>query len=367
MRAAAPGNKVLLALEDTGFILEHKVALKFQEKKWATINGRYYLDDVDGRARELDLIAYKVKKDKEIDVATVVLVSCKKDAKNTVAFMSRGRPKKDPNADREPVHWWTRAEPLRSYLASEEWKGRYVESSKNIKDKLLSPQREIFAFQLVSESGAPQNDKPIFDSVICLMKAMDHEINRFDMGGKGKRRIYQFVLCTIFDAPMVDAQYEHAAPRVIEVSHILYFSQYIVSKKDRAALVHFVRWEGLEKFLDDLGALHEHNASFFKNAISLAYSAVKTSSLVRKYFSENLSWEFKFKLNDRLRKLGRKKRINKVSFEYYGDKLVVSLDLEDSESEILNRDGITRDEVAALLKKTLRYAGEFSIEEDLPF
>ncbi|MBB4755472.1 hypothetical protein FHT15_000127 [Xanthomonas campestris] len=368
MRAAASDEMIINALQGTGFILEHKVAMELQKNKWNTINGRYYLDDVDGRARELDLIAYKVTKGEDIDIATGVLISCKKEAKNTVAFLSRKRPKVDPNADWEPVHWWTKSEPINSYLLSEKWKAKYLDCDPNIKQKMLSPSRDIFAFQLVSEGGTPQNDKPIFDSVTCLMKALDHEITRFQAKSKRTTRIYQFILCTIFDAPMVDVQYEHSPAKVLQTPRITYFSKYIVNKRDSSALIHFIRFEELNKFLGDLNSLHKHNAKFFTDQVKEAYDAIKTSPQVRKYFSSHAGWEFKLIINRRRRKLTRNtKKIEELNFGYYGDQLQIEVDASEDTVKSLNNDKETRGEIAKLLKEKLRYTGKFNIEEGIPF
>ncbi|MBV6866457.1 hypothetical protein [Xanthomonas euvesicatoria] len=359
---------IINALQGTGFILEHKVAMEFQKKKWKTINGRYYLDDVDGRARELDLIAYKVTKGEDIDIATVVLVSCKKEAKNTVALLSRKRPKVDPNADWEPVHWWTKSEPMNSYLLSEDWKEKYLDSNPDIKEKVLSPKRDIFAFQLVSEGGTAQNDKPIFDSVTCLMKALDHEITQLRSKTKKTRRIYQFVLCTVFDAPMVDVQYEHSPAKVLHIRRTTYFSRYIVNKKDSSALIHFIRSEEIDKFLGDLDSLHKHNAKFFTAQVQQAYDAIKTSPQVRKYFSSNAGWEFKLILNRRRRKITKNtQKIEELNFGYYDGQLQIEVDVSEDTVKSLNNDKGTREEISALLKEKLRYTGEFNIEEMIPF
>ncbi|WP_311238389.1 MULTISPECIES: hypothetical protein [unclassified Xanthomonas] len=368
MRDAAPEDKILGALQGTGFILEHETAQAFQKKKWSTISGRFYLDDVDGRARELDLIAYKVKSSQDLDVSTVILVSCKKDAKNTVAFLSRSRPKVDPNADWEPVHIWTKSEPLKSHLADGAWKDNYLNSNPKVKESILSPKRDIFAFQLVSENGTPQNDKPIFDSITSLMKAMDHEISQLNYKGKKNKRLYQFILCTIFDAPMVDAQFEYVPTKVVKLSRLIYFSRYIVNKIDSSALVHFVRADRTDKFIDDLDVLHKHNAEFFQAKVEDAYKAITTSKEIRKYFATRFSWDIRWKLNGRLRNLGRKGvHVSKIGISYYQEALRIEVDISENDAKLLDADLEAREELAEILLEKMRYKGPFTIEEDIPF
>lgn len=59
MRKCAPLEDVPAALTVTGFVLENYVTTRFKANGWGVIASKYYIDDVDGRARELDLLAYK--------------------------------------------------------------------------------------------------------------------------------------------------------------------------------------------------------------------------------------------------------------------------------------------------------------------
>ncbi|WP_217539499.1 hypothetical protein, partial [Stenotrophomonas sp. GbtcB23] len=114
---------------------------------WSTIGGRYYAADVDGRARELDLVAYRAEKFEGIEVFAAVLVSCKKDEALTWAFLTKKKPKNDPNFDWNPVHVWTDVEPLSTYLSTESWKADHTEAlGKKYKD-MFAPRSAIFAFQ----------------------------------------------------------------------------------------------------------------------------------------------------------------------------------------------------------------------------
>jgi len=75
-RVCAALDAIPDALAKTGFIVEHLVAEEFKKAGWSTIGGRYYADDIDGRARELDLVAYRSTKSKGLEVVTAVLVDC---------------------------------------------------------------------------------------------------------------------------------------------------------------------------------------------------------------------------------------------------------------------------------------------------
>ncbi len=49
-----------MCLEKTGFGLEYTVSSILENDGWTVINNKYYIDDVQGSAREIDIIAYKV-------------------------------------------------------------------------------------------------------------------------------------------------------------------------------------------------------------------------------------------------------------------------------------------------------------------
>jgi hypothetical protein len=131
-RKCAPLDQIPIALEKTGFLLEHAVAEEFRIAGWSVIGNRYYADDIDGTARELDLIAYRATKSEELDVFTGVLISCKKDAEHTWAFMSKEKQAHDPNIEWDPVHFWTDCEPLASFLSDLEWKREYINTDSSI-------------------------------------------------------------------------------------------------------------------------------------------------------------------------------------------------------------------------------------------
>lgn len=211
-------EKIPEALSKTGFILENTVAEAFRQAKWGVINSRYYVDDVDGRARELDLIAYKVKSGKNVDVVTSILISCKKDSDHVWTIMSRARPTQDPNTDWEPVHFWTNNEILDSFISSTDWRHGYISQDEYLEKQIFSMPRQAFAFQLVTNNGeAPRNDKPIFESLTDLMKAQDHELSILPKRMK-KNRIYLFNLVTVVDAPIYEVTYDKEKPIAKEVS-----------------------------------------------------------------------------------------------------------------------------------------------------
>ena len=79
-------NKFLNGIRSTGFELEFLVSKSLMSEGWTVINNKYYIDDVQGSAREIDILAYKVTTKNKIQVYTVLIISCKKSSENTWAL-----------------------------------------------------------------------------------------------------------------------------------------------------------------------------------------------------------------------------------------------------------------------------------------
>src|ERR1700755_572290 len=102
-------------LGKSGFLLEHEVTEILRRNGWNVINNKYYLDDVQDVAREIDLIAYKVSKIKldfpktsqNLFFYTTLVVSCKKNEEKCWALLFRDADKKNPNIEWQPIKNWT--------------------------------------------------------------------------------------------------------------------------------------------------------------------------------------------------------------------------------------------------------------------
>lgn len=368
-RICAPLDQIPDALAKTGFILEYRVAQEFRKAGWWTIGGRYYADDVDGRARELDLVAYRTSKSKELDVVTAVLVSCKKDNETTWAFLTKDKPKHDPNFDWEPVHYWTDVQPLQTYLGSDSWKEKYIKELGKTYDNFKAT-KDIFAFQqIAAHKVAPKNDKAIFDSIVSLMKALDHEVEAVTSRAKGKKRIYIFSLLSVVDAAMVDVSYAGKKPVATEVEQLTHLARYMVRKRDLSALIHFVRSDKISQFVSALTQLANVNAKHMVTLVKRSYDAIQWNSSIQSYFASKLKarliWTIGrfFRDNEFL-----SPSVEEVRFGFDSGKLAIQTDIYDDKLlEILNSDKSIRADIAKLLKDVARYEGYFVFEIDIPF
>ncbi|UWX04208.1 hypothetical protein H1235_02445 [Pseudoxanthomonas sp. NC8] len=369
-RVVAALDKIPGALEKTGFILEHEIAEAFKKRGWSTINGRYYADDVDGRARELDLVAYRTDKSADIEVVTGVLVSCKKDAEHTWAFLSKEKPRSDPNFDWDPVHYWTDVEPLKTYLANENWKSDYVTAGGSTYDEDIRAARDIFAFQLISsQTVSPKNDKPIFDSISSLLKALDHEMEVLPSRAKKRKRVYFFSLLSVVDAPLVDVDYSKGAAIAREVKKLTHFARYMVKKRDLSALIHFVRSDATDDFIRSMSDLAQVNLQFMEARVDASYRAIRTNPAVRGYFAERLKHRLVWRMNSALRTTpATKVEELTLSYRVEDDLLVVGVDVfDDDQLKRMNSDAELVDYTEKALFEIARYKGKFVFELDVPF
>ena len=365
-------EKIPEALSKTGFILENTVADAFRKAKWGVISNRYYVDDVDGRARELDLIVYKVKSGENVDVVTSLLISCKKDSEHVWAIMSRARPTQDPNMDWDPVHSWTNNEVLDSYMVSTEWRNKYVSGNDRLEKEIFSTSRQAFAFQLVTLDGeSPKNDRPIFESLTDLMKALDHELSILPKRMK-KNRIYIFNLATVVDAPIYEVAYDENPPVAKEITEFRHLARYIVRKAELAARIQIVSQKNLAALASTYDELATFNSIYFNNLVSEAYTDVIRNPSVQSILGKRLTKAIRWKINRFLRDqsepaLGLKDQIT-ISYNKSEKILVLNLPFEYDSADILNADKDLMRDISEDLKELIRYRGQFRFADDeIPF
>lgn len=357
------------ALSKTGFVLEHRVAEEFRSAGWATIGGRYYADDVDGRARELDLIAYKTFKRRGVTVVYGVLVSCKKDAENTWVFLTREKPPSDPNFDWEPVHYWTDVNPLERYLQSEKWKGELLSRAGSAWDDLAAT-RDVFAFQQInSEKVVPKNDAAIFSSITTLMKGLDHELMALPQRQKGKKRIYFFSLLSVVEAPIAEVCYSSPEVKAKEVEAMTYFARYMVRKREIPALMRFVRSDTLPTEIQKIQKLAEAVSLCADSLVNDSFESIKFSHPVQEYFASKLQAMLGWRISGQLSKYRfENSGVQLTSVRFDSGKLMLGIEGTDADGvAFLNSDPELKETARSALKSVAKYEGDFEFEWDIPF
>lgn len=384
MREPISADDIRQAIDTTGFPLEHHLTEAFRRAKWSVLSNRYYVDDVDGRARELDLIAYRVHSFKDVDVYTSVLISCKKDAQHTWAFLSRARDNADKNIDWRPVHFWTDLEPLNTYLNHCDWKSRYFSNDKRSTQFAIDVSSDVFASQLIAPPGktqparepkkanpakpaTAQNDSAIFNSISGLLKALDSEMSALPNRVRNKKRLYLFSLAVVVDAPLVDVKYSQGGVAVVPTSELLMLAQYMVSRRHLSAQVRFLQADRTKWFIEELDHLATANSRFFAGLVHDAYSAILTDDAVRKYFSGVLTARLKDTLNFILEKERAQDQLGHIKLGASDNTLILEIDTFGDAVVVLNENEKAQEVTKRALKQVCRFEGPFKFQEDIPF
>lgn len=223
------------------------------------------MDDQQETIREIDIVAYKASLVRELHVYTVLIVSCKKSDENAWVLLSKSPNHSDPNMEWIPIHAWSNDPKLTFMFEEQEWKETYLSSLNDNQSFLVShkPRRHIFGFQeMKKESGAPQNDKNIFNSVTSVMKAQAYEMNALPLRKKDPC-VFQFNLISVAQTDLIRLDFEKDTVDGEAVDDEIYVAGYIIEKQQTFARVHFVNSEKFDAVLKAYNKLHEANKSAF--------------------------------------------------------------------------------------------------------
>jgi hypothetical protein len=298
-------SKYAQEITKTGFELEFRVSEVFRQHGWTVIANKYYIDDHQDTVREIDLIAYRTTKLPDFRVATIVVVSCKKNEKDAWVLLAKDVDRRDPNIDWQPIHTWSNDKVLQHMLGTSEWRIEYPEfvGNRPCGDLHQVPARHIFAFQEMNKvSGKPNNDRNIFESVTSLMKAQAYELTALPQRNR-PRSVYQFNLLAVAETELVRLDFSSTGDIAeTEIDEDTYVARYIIAKRQTFARIHIVRFTALFKALNCYNELHEANVAFFESLNKRFYNeAVRSgdkSEVFWKEFIERLSamiqWRYRF-------------------------------------------------------------------------
>ena len=95
------------AINASGFPFEQYVSKVLLHHGWTIIPNRYYIDDIKGVEREIDILAYKILDDKKENICyyTTLIISCKKSDSSKWCFLTRDVDKLDVNVNYFPFHY----------------------------------------------------------------------------------------------------------------------------------------------------------------------------------------------------------------------------------------------------------------------
>jgi hypothetical protein len=367
-------GKYAQEITKTGFELEFRVSEVFRRHGWTVIANKYYIDDHQDTVREIDLIAYRTTKVPDFRVATIVVVSCKKNEKDAWVLLAKNVDRRDPNIEWQPIHTWSNDKVLRHMLGTSEWRTQYPDfiGKRSCGDLHQVPNRHIFAFQEMSKtSGKPNNDRNIFESVTSLMKAQAYELAALPQRNR-PRSVYQFNLLSVIDTDLVRLDFGSDGDiGESEVDEETYIARYIIAKQQTFARIHIVRFTALFETLNRYNALHDANVAFFDSLNERFYAeAVRSgdkSELFWKEFIDRLSamirWRYKFG-----EELGMLAANASMSWSDEDKEVRIHIDVPVEQIGSLNAHGELRLRLSELLKAWYRYEGKSRFDvSDIPF
>lgn len=366
-------EKYISGIQKTGFVLENKISQALKKHGWNVISNKYYEDDFEGKVREVDLIAYKVKRIQNFDVYTCLIISCKKNETNTWVLLCRDIDLKDPNSDFWPLHCWSN-DPTINYQLSNvvDPKNYYRDLKKSgVKKALADPNVDIFAFQeMDAKTGAPKNQKAIYDSITSLIKAQSYEVNALPERKKTPC-VYQFNLLSVVDAEIVRLEFKNNEITPSTTSDEYYVSRYILKKKQSFSKIRIISAPKFEQTIEDYNKLHKENSNWFNLLCNDFYVNIekdyrKLIELTDK-FSLELSINFRSRYRLLTTKLFEKDNVF-LNWDKEKSSLVIDFNHDDIDlDDVLNDDAQAKKIIAKALKTTYRYEGLFYIGVDIPF
>lgn len=361
-------EKYVKQIEKTGFVLEARIAEMLRRHHWTVIHGRYYIDDVKGSVREIDLLAYKVKKIDGILYYTALIISCKKNEQNIWALLTKTRDNDDPNREWDPLQVWSNNKVL-SFMLSNDWEQDYIEKleMRGIYPTLMKAEVNLFAFQEMNRStGKSQNDRAIFDATTSLMKAQSYEIKALPER-KQTPTLYQFNLVSVFDGDLVRLHFSDEQITASERDSDVYIGNYIVDQSDTWSRIHLVRADTFDTVLDSYDGLHRFNYRYFSDLRNSFYDSAVSDfqrrSLLEEDFLSTIRWRVTYALS---------RDVSSMFLSYHAetDTLCVKINAQPQELDLLNE----KEDLLALLRKTAKSVYRFSgdvrfseYDDDLPF
>lgn len=372
-------ERLLNAVEKSGYEFEFFVQDLFRKEKWAVINNRYYIDDVKNIEREIDAVAYKVKEIGNICYYTALIISCKKTKDSDWVFLTQKKTQ-DINFDYSPLHMISSDFRLNAIINNE--RDTIIEKIKRDEylQKIHEGDNRVFAYLQVKGQSCDQDAKPgIYDSIITTIKALEHEkeSHRESMRN-GKFTFYCFYLISLYSNKLIEVFFESPESKTVqEVKELKYVNRHIVNKKEQFYLVHFACKDYLTDLVKVYNKVSESNARLYSKMMASFYDEIWSHEyrvrLIGSRFIDDLNGDIKWlSITEKRLKLPSDLEIKYINYKKTSDLLVMSMqidpELEPSTLDILNEDEKAKEWIGNDLKRHFKYDGAYRIDQDwLPF
>lgn len=288
-------QRYLAAIQTTGYPFEHTIALALEADNWSILQNRYYLDDVTEAPREIDILAYKFHKLHDITIYTALIISCKKSKDNNWVFLTRPLKRNDPNVEYTPITAYANNKIFKHLNFKNHIKTALAHDSDFepwLRD-VFEANSQIFGFQEVGKRNITvQNDKPIYDSISTLVKALNYEIESIPKRTQAEV-IYNFHLISVFDTDGVEMKFGLGEPEISELRKINYLSRFLVNKTQAHHLIRFMNRQTFPEALADYNKLHAWYYDKYSAILSQFHENLHGDSTLRNLYREELKARIK--------------------------------------------------------------------------
>lgn len=370
-------NKLLTGIKKSGFVLENRVSALLKQNGWSVIQNRYYIDDVNGTEREIDMIAYNVLTDpiENISYYTALIISCKKNEKNYWVFLTSEDTEDDPNMEYFPIHYATKDVRLSHMIIEAENEIIRKLKAKLTLNSFTSCCRRINAFQLVNKesyNADKDTNGSIYISISTIIKSLEAE--KKNIHTKADKRFYSFYLYNIFDGEMIDIDLGNDS--VNQINNINYFNRHIINRVDNHYRIRFITEEYLNNNITELNHLFITDKEIYPQLITDFYINIfEHRDRVKLYWGDferamlnYLNYIIEKKVHgvdDKLKELG-------YTWNTTTSQLEIEFGTQNYENvskiiTVFNSDEDLEKYTAKRLKDIFRYEGKFIFSDDLPF
>lgn len=354
-------------IKRTGYALEFEISNILRSKGWNIINNRYYVDEK--KEREIDILAYKVIIiDEGVYFYSTLIISCKKNEECEFCFFTKDKIVGDPNIDYYPMKYWSNIPIFLDQIEKRD-KIKYLSilEKEDFFKKTYSTDKQIFAFQMLDKKNCkPQNDKPIYDSIISLIKAYESE--KKSLKKRKKEKVYyDFSLITVIEGDIIEAYFNNKNEiKIIENREELkYVNRHIIDESENFYKIHFIKKEKFENILEDYENQTKYTAENLKTDYEEYFKKFPSKhnySVMRISISEFIT-----ELQGTFDAISLPEEIKHVYSSYDINEKELSLDFGIKINEYLNNSGNGEwghlregfiDEVKKKLKKIYKYDGK---------
>jgi hypothetical protein len=258
-------KKFVEQISESGFPLEHWASSLLRKEGWIVRTNYYYIDSDDKKPREMDIVAYKLKRLDRFNVKTVLLISCKKSKSSVWGFLRRSFPEYGNQINLFPAMIVSKYPPV-NYALKWGWQREFCDfmAGHGLSSWFGVPQHDVFAHQQIPLEKGKLHDSDMHSATMQLIKAQAYEIS--DRHNGENREIKQFNLISLTEGDFVAFDFNDGADvEAIEIPEQVSMTSYKIDNCDQDSRVIYLTKRKFEEDVSRFTQLHELNTEFFIN------------------------------------------------------------------------------------------------------